>query len=288
GFLNNPKATNATITSTYFAIQALDRTNETSNVDTESLYDFIINLQLTNATDYPDTVGSFVNQINGSATVSSTFFAISTLETFDHSQLGLINESLAIAWLNSSQLLDDSSSPSYGGFVNGFNTTTADLQTTFMAVRSLEILGALSLIDQTAVINYVLPHYRENTNYPQFYGGFSLTPDDPVATHWATYYAVATLQILGAENQLATEDIIAWVLSTQTSDGGFADVTGSTGFAPQTNLAISTLALLDQLPALQEPFGPDLYAFPWWIVGVVVLVIVIILFVIIARRADWF
>lgn len=288
GFLDHSTAANATLTATYYAVQALDGTNGTTDADTGSLFDFIIGLQVTNVTLFPDTVGGFSDRVNSSATVAATYFAIQTLVTYGHGQLSLINQSLAIAWLNSSQLLDNPASPSYGGFANGRNTTTADLLTTFMAVRSLEILGALNSINQTAVVNYILPHYRADANYPQSYGGFSLTPNDPVAIHWATFMAVATLYILDSQNQLATDDITTWILSTQTADGGFADVTGPTGFAPQTNLAVSTLALLNQLDTLLAPFGFDPYIFPWWIVGVVGLVIIIVLFVIIARRANWF
>ncbi len=286
GFRPDPNAPNATLTASYFATQALDRLNTTESTDEALLIDFVVNLQRINGTIYPETVGAFLDTINSSATVSATYFGIQTLETYN--AITQMNESLAIVWLNSSQFLSDQNSPSYGGFVNGRNSTTADLQTTYMALRSLEILNSLNTINQTAVIEYILPHYRSNSNYPQYYGGFSLTPASPVATHWATYYAVAALLILGADDQLSSPDITSWILSTQTRDGGFADMTGATGFVPQTNLAVSTLAMLDQLPTLLQPISSDLYVFPWWIVGIVIIIIVVVLFVICARRSEWF
>ncbi len=286
GFLPNPDALNATIMASYFAFHTLDLLNTTSVINNETLVDFVVNLQRTNATEYPNTLGGFVDTATNNATVAATYFALQTLDSLG--ELSQINQSLAIAWVNSSQILTNPTSPSYGGFTNGYGGITADLQTTFMALRSLEILGQLSIIDQTAARDYILPHYRTDTNYPQFYGGFSLTWDDPVATQLATFYAVAGLQILNADSQLSTSDITTWVLNTQTADGGFADITGSTGFAPQTNFAISTLDLLDQLPALLGPFGPEPFIFPWWIVAAVIIIVIIILFVICARRAEWF
>lgn len=286
GFLASANSENSTLSASYFAIQALDRLNETDSINSAILFDFIVRLQRTNATLYPDTVGGFSDKNGTIVTVAATYFAIQILEIFG--ELNQINTTLAIAWINSSQSLQDVASPSYGGFVNGRNSSTADLQTTFMALKSLEILDALDTINQTAVIDYILPHYRENANYPQYYGGFGLTPDTQAATHWATYYAVAALHILGAENQLSTDSIAAWILSTQTTDGGFADETDAVGFAPQTNLAVSTLVLLDQLQLLLVPIGIDLFVFPWWIVGIVAIIAIIVVFVIFARRAEWF
>ncbi len=260
--------------------------NGTTEINSTILIDFVVSLQRTNATEYPDTVGGLADTINSTATVAATFFALQILEIYG--ETNQINSSLAIAWLNSSQILNPASSPSYGGFTNGRNSSTADLQTTYMALWSLEILGSLSIIDQTAAINYILPHYRDNINYPQYYGGFGLTPDDPVATHLATYYSIAALQILGEDNQVPAEDITSWILSTQTPDGGFADSPQQTGFAPQTNFAVSSLAVLNQLETLLLPFGADLYLFPWWIVGIVVIVLIVVIFVIVARRSDWF
>jgi prenyltransferase beta subunit len=286
GFLANSQATNATLTASGFAVETLNMVNGTLEINSTILVDLIVSLQRTNATDYPDTLGGFADTIDSTATVAATYFAIQILEIYG--ELGQINSTLAIAWLNSSQILDPPSSPSFGGFTNGPNSSTADLQTTFMAVRSLEILGSLSIIDQTAVINYILPHYREDINYPQYYGGFGLTPDDPVATHLATYYSIAALQILGADDQLSAEDITSWILSTQTLDGGFADSSQQTGFAPQTNFAVSSLAALNQLETLLLPFSADLFVFPWWMVGIVLIVLIVVIFVIVARRADWF
>jgi prenyltransferase beta subunit len=286
GFLPYPAFENATLTASSFAAQTLDHLNQTDSIDSSILIDFVVNLQLTNATLYPNTVGGFMDWTNVSATVSATYAAIQILDVYD--AVSQMNTSLAIDWLNSSQLLTDPVSPSYGGFANGRNATTADLQTTYMALQSLEILGALSVIDEQATIDYILPHYRDDSNYPQHRGGFSYTPDNPVATHLATYYAVAGLQILGANSQLATDAITAWILSTQTLDGGFNDISGATGLAPQTNFAVSTLALLDQLGTLLLPFAPDLFVFPWWIVAVVVIIILIVLCIICARRADMF
>ncbi|MHA2406386.1 MAG: prenyltransferase/squalene oxidase repeat-containing protein, partial [Candidatus Hermodarchaeia archaeon] len=268
------------------AVHTLDLLNRTDSIDSSILIDFVTNLQQTNATLYPETVGAFSETINRSASVSATAFAIQILDIYN--EISQMNTSLAIGWLNSSQMLTDPTSASYGGFANGQNSTNADLQTTYLALRSLEILGSLSIIDQTAAVDYILSHYRDNTNYPQYFGGFSNTPDNPVATHFATYYSVAGLHILGASNQLTPLDITAWILSTQTLDGGFVEISGPIGFAPQTNLAISTLALLDQLGSLLLPIGPDVYLFPWWIVGVAVIVIIVVLFIVIARRSDWF
>ncbi len=286
GFLPYSNYPNATLTASGFAAQALDQLNQTDSIDPSILIDFVVNLQQTNTTIYPSTVGAFTDTANRSASVSATFFAIQILDIY--SELSQMNTSLAIGWLNSSQLLSNPASSSYGGFANGRNTTIADLQTTYMALRSLEILGALSIINQAAAIDYILLHYRDDTNYPQFYGGFSNTPDNPVATHLSTFYAVAAMQILGAENQLSSDDITSWILSTQTLDGGFADVSVPTGFAPQTNFAVSTIFLLGQETTLLQPVGPELYIFPWWIVGVAVVVILIVLCIIIARRSEWF
>jgi len=104
----------------------------------------------------------------------------------------------------------------------------------------------------------------------------------------ATYYSIAALQILGADDQLSAEDITSWILSTQTLDGGFADSSQQTGFAPPTNFAVSSLAALNQLETLLLPFSADLFVFPWWMVGIVLIVLVVFIFVIVARRADWF
>jgi prenyltransferase beta subunit len=287
GFKTHEGASNATLMGSFYAIQTLAAMDTTDDIDETSLYDFIVSFQRTNATEYPDTLGGFADRAyNSSATVAATYFALEILNTYN--QLSLVNQSLAINWVNSSQFLGLSSSPSYGGFVNGRGSSTADLQTTFMALRSLELLGSLSIINQTAAIQYIFPHYRSDSNYPHFVGGFSSTPDDPVATHWATYYAVAALLILGAESQLTSDAIVSWVLSTQNTDGGFADTLGDSGFTPQTNLAVTTLALLNAIVRLQDPFGLDPYIFPWWVVGLIAIIIVIVIFIFIARRAEWF
>jgi len=287
GFLTMVGAPNATLMGSFYAVQALSAMDTTTDIDEAILYNFIVNLQRTNITEYPDTLGGFADRTyNSSATVAATYYALETLNTY--SQLGLVNQSLAIDWLNSSQLLASPGSQSYGGFANGRTSSTADLQTTFMALRSLELLGNLAIINQTAAIQYILPHYCSDTNYPQHFGGFSITPNDPAANHWATYYAVAALQILGAESQLNSDAIITWLLSTQNTDGGFADTLGVSSFIPQTNLAVSTLALLDATAHLQEAFGNDPYIFPWWIIALVAIIIVIVIFIYIARRADWF
>ena len=286
GFLASSHANNATLTASSYAVNTLNMVNGTTEINSTILIDFIVSLQRTNATEYPDTLGGFADTMNSTATVSATFFALQILNIYD--ELSQINSSLAITWLNSSQILDPPATPSYGGFTNSWNSSLADLQTTFMALGSLEILGSLSIIDQTAAINYILPHYRDDNNYPEYYGGFGLTPDHPVATHLATYYSIAALQTLGADDQLSVEDITSWILSTQTLDGGFADTPQQTGFAPQTNFAVSSLAALDQLETLLLPVSADIYVFPWWIVGIVVIVLIIVIFVIVARRSDWF
>jgi prenyltransferase beta subunit len=286
GFLPFSGYLNSTLTASGFAVQTLNLLNRTDSIDSSILIDYVVNLQQTNVTLYPETAGAFTDTVNRSASVSATHFAIQILDIYN--AIPQMNTTLAVGWLNSSQLLSDPTSTSFGGFANGRNSTTVDLQTTYMALRSLEILGALSIIDETAAIDYILLHYRDDMNYPQFYGGFSTTPDSPAATHIATFYAIAGLQILDAMSRLSIDEITAWIFRTQTQDGGFADATGPTGFAPQTNFAVSTLAMLDQVDLLLQPVGPDIFMFPWWIVGVAVIVILIVLFVVIARRAEWF
>lgn len=290
GFLGYPDAEQATLAGTYFAIQTLTIINETSTVDYDIAFNFTITLQRLNASIYPDTVGGFANTNDSVATVAATFYALEILSTpRGFPELSRINSTLAISWLNSCQVLINPNLPSYGGFVNGRNTSTPDLQSTYMAIRGLHILNGLTAINQSAALEYILSHHNQDTNYPQYFGGFGNTPDDFVSTHWATFYAVAALQLLGwTGDNVIVSQITDWIISTQTTDGGFADSHDLSGFAPQTNLAISTLQLLNQLDILQEPIGPDLYVFPWWIVGIVVLIIIIIIVLYIARRLEWF
>jgi len=83
---------------------------------------------------------------------------------------------------------------------------------------------------------------------------------------------------------------VNWVLDKQVADGGFADTASGGGLAPQTYLALSTLAALDQLARLGEqvPWEVVPYIFPWWIVAAVVVVVVLVVCAVLARRKEWF
>ena len=286
GFVQRSNATIATLQYTHDALLTLGWLNKTGNINGTLAANFTVALQRTNATAYPDTLGGFANRYNESASVAATYYALEALVVLG--QLSRINSSLAITWLNSCQVLVPANSTSYGGFVNGRNATFATLQSTYMAVRSLEILGALASMNQPAAITFALSCYHSDPDYPQYQGGFGQIPDDFVSTQSATYYAVATLRILGADSQLAANAVSAWVLGKQCTDGGFADTIPASGLAPETYFAVATLSLLNRLDSLNEVTEPEPYVFPLWIVGLAVLITVLVICVVIARREKWF
>jgi prenyltransferase beta subunit len=286
GFVQRSNATIATLQYTHDALLTLGWLNRTGSINGTLAANFTVALQRTNATAYPDTLGGFADRYNESASVAGTYYALEALLVLG--QLSRINSTLAITWLNSCQVLVPANSTSYGGFVNGRNATFATLQSTYMAVRCLEILGALASMNQSAAIAFALSCYRSDSDYPQYQGGFGQTPDDFVSTQSATYYAVATLSILGADSQLAADAVSAWVLGKQCTDGGFADTIPASGLAPETYFAVATLALLNRLDSLNEVTEPEPYIFPLWIVGLAVLITVLVVCVVIARREKWF
>jgi prenyltransferase beta subunit len=286
GFVEWTNATIATLQYTHEALVILGWLNKTSSINATLAANFTVGLQRMNATLYPTTLGGFADRYNETASVAATYYALESLVVL--TELSRINATLATTWLNSCQVVIPTSSASYGGFLNGRNATYATLQSTYMAVRSLEILGALTSMNQSAAIAFVLSCYHSDSNYPQYLGGFSQTPDDFVSTQSATYYAVATLKILGADSQLDPDVVSAWVLGKQCADGGFADAVPASGLAPETYFAIGTLALLNKLDGLNEVTEPEPYIFPFWIVGLAVLITLLVIFVIIARRQKWF
>lgn len=286
GFVERSSATIATLRYTQDALVSLGWLNKTSSINATLAANFTANLQRLNATAYPTTLGGFADRYNESASVAATYYALEALVVLG--QLSRINSTLAITWLNSSQVAAPANSTSYGGFPNGRNATFATLQSTYMAVRSLEILGALTSMNQSAAIAFVLSCLHDDLDYPQYRGGFGSTPDDFVSTQSATYYAVAALKILGADSQLTAEEVSAWVLSKQCTDGGFADTVPALGLAPETYFAVAILALLGELDSLNEVTEPEPYVFPVWIVGLAVLITVLVICVIVARRQKWF
>ena len=286
GFVERSNATIATLRYTHEAIATLDWLNQTSSINATLAANFTAGLQRVNATAYPTTLGGFADRYNENASVAATYYALEALSVLG--QLSRINSSLAITWLNSCQVLGSANFTSYGGFLNGRSSAYATLQTTYMAVRGLQILDALSSMNQSATIAFVLSCYHSDSNYPQYQGGFGQTPDDFVSTQSATYYAAATLKILGADSRLAADSVSAWVLSKQCSDGGFADAVPGSGLTPETYFAVATLALLNKLDSLDQVTQPEPYVFPFWIVGLAVLITVVVICVIIARRRKWF
>ncbi len=285
GFYADHKANMTTIQYTHYAVASLALLNQTFSIDYQLVVNFTSNLQLTNITKYPDTAGGFMNFFNGTPTVAATYYALEVLDLYN--ELSRANSSLALSWLNSSQILTTPTTASYGGFVNGREATIADIQSTFMAIRGLQILSSLNAMNQSAAINFILSCYQSDSNYPQYQGGFSSTPDSIVATPLATYYAVAALAILGATNQLVTNDIMDYILSKQTTNGGFADAADLIGLTPQTYYCIGTLELLDQTEALLEIIETDPYEFPWWVVGLAVVIVFVAILIYIARRREW-
>jgi prenyltransferase beta subunit len=286
GFLARDDTTIATLQYTHDALLALGWLNKTSSINATLAANFTVNLQRVNATQYPTTLGGFADRYNESASVAATYYALETLVVLN--QLSRINATLAIAWLNSCQVVAPANSTSYGGFTSGRNAPLATMQSTYMAVRSLEILGALASMNQSAAVGFILSCFHSNPNYPQYQGGFGQTPDDFVSTQSATYYAVAALRILGADSQLTAEDVSAWVLGKQCTDGGFADIIPASGLAPQTYFAVATLALFNSLDRLNEVTETELYNFPFWIVGLAVLIVLLVICIVVARREKWF
>ncbi len=290
GFYLTEGAENASLTATHYAILILHQLDETFAVDYNIVVNFTARHQRLNETEYPITYGGFADTIDGNATVAATYYALELFgnDTIYAPYIGEINASLVVPWLNSCQVLSPTNSPSYGGFLNSPNGTVSDIQSTFMAVRSLEIVDGLGSINQTAAIQFVSSLYQNNTNYPDYLGGYSATPDDMVSTHLATYYAIRTLLILGATNQIQVDDTAAWIINKQTVGGGFADSAEGSGLALQTHWAVSTLALLNRMNLLEEIIFIEPPPFPWLIVGGVVVVAFLVIFVVIGRRKKWF
>ena len=289
GFYLYDGAENASLTATFLAIQTLYQLNETYTVDYTIVVNFTARHQRLNETEYPVTYGGFADTISANATVAATYYVLELFGDDDiyADYIGEINASLVAPWLNSSQVLTPTYSPSYGGFTNSPNGTVSDLQSTFMAVRSLEILDELDVINQAAVLQFVLSCYQNDTNYPHYLGGYSATPDDIVSTQIATYYALRILLILGAVNQIQVEDTASWVITKQTDEGGFADTAEGSGLALQTHWATSTLVLLNKTALLQEILIPDPVPFPWLPVVGVVAVAFLVIIAIFARRKKW-
>jgi prenyltransferase beta subunit len=286
GFVQDPDTENATITDTYYAIQTLYWLNQSTCTNCTLAANFTINLQRLNATEYPDTIGGFADSNQSNATIAATYFALVTLSILN--QLEKANHSLAIAWLNSCQILSPTNSKYYGSFTNGRNSTIGNLMSTYMAIRGLELLDSLSSMNQSAAIEFILSCYHSDSNYPQYFGGFGQTPDEIASTHLATYYAVAALVILDAIDQVSGDDVTTWIIDKQVDNGGFSDSSTGIGLSTQTYLAVATLSLLGQMDALDELVGFELFIFPWFIAGFAVIIILFVVCVILAKRAEWF
>ena len=315
GFGNTPTATVPTLESTFQALYILNAYNHLSEVNINALISWVnkcrnvdhgyrntnrtavvsdivstyyatwildlFDRSLDNRTDEwvaacQNKSSSFGEKINGTATLSATYYGLETLY-LNNTNLKAYNVS---TWILERQNIIPSSL-GYGGFATDRNSS--NMGATWAAIGAIKRLssGGYLLEPLISWIN----RSQNNVSYDDDFGAFS---DQPTEADWSllnTYAAVYSLQTLGAKylariNLAATLD---WLITLQNTDGGFrvSSLTGSSSLSV-TYYAFRTLELVNQEALLSEnvpwesPFEMPIWAWVLIAIGIGIVAIVII------------
>jgi prenyltransferase beta subunit len=315
GFGNTPAATVPTLESTFQALYILNAYNHLSEINVNALISWVntcrnadhgygntnqtmvvsdivstyyatwildlFDRSLDNRTDEwvaacQNTSSSFGEKINGTATISATYYALETLY-LNNTNLKAYNVS---TWILERQNTKPSSL-GFGGFATDRNSS--NMGATWMAIGAMKRLssGGFLLEPLISWIN----RSQNIVSYDDNFGAFS---SNPTATDWSlltTYGAIYSLQTLGTAyltriNLAATLD---WLITLQNTDGGFrVNSFSSSSSLSATYYAFRTLELVNQETLLAEnvpwgsPFEMPIWAWVLIAIGIGVLAIFII------------
>ncbi|MDD1777426.1 MAG: terpene cyclase/mutase family protein [Candidatus Helarchaeota archaeon] len=261
----NHTAVVSDITSTYYATWILDLFDRSLDNRTDEWVVACRNIS-----------SSFGDEINGTATLSATYYALETLY-LNNTNLKAYNVS---TWILERQNIIPSSL-GYGGFATDRNSS--NMGATWAAIGAVKRLNTGGYLLEP-LISWI--NRSQNTvSYDDNFGAFSTKPTE---TDWSllnTYTAIHSLQMLGTSylariNLSATLD---WLITLQNADGGFRvnSFTGASSLSA-TYYAFRTLELVNQKALLSEnvpwesPFELPIWAWVLIAIGIGIAAIFII------------
>ena len=211
---------------------------------------------------------SFGEKINGTATLSATYYGLETLY-LNNTNLKAYNVS---TWILERQNTKPSSL-GYGGFATDSNSS--NMGATWAAIGAIKRLNSGGYLIEP-LISWI--NRSQNTvSYDDNFGAFSTKPTE---TDWSllnTYAAIYSLQTLGASYlaRINLEATLDWLITLQNTDGGFHvnSFTGSSSLSA-TYYAFRTLELVNQEPLLsgnvpwESPFEMPIWAWVLVILGI--------------------
>ncbi len=219
---------------------------------------------------------SFGEKINGTATLSATYYGLETLY-LNNTNLKAYNVS---TWILERQNTKPSSL-GYGGFATDSNSS--NMGATWAAIGAIKRLNSGGYLIEP-LISWI-NRSQNNISYDDNFGAFSTTPTD---TDWSllnTYAAIYSLQTLGSSYlaRINLEATLDWLITLQNTDGGFRvnSFIGSSSLSA-TYYAFRTLELVDQEPLLsgnvpwESPFEMPIWAWILIILGIGIAAIFII------------
>jgi len=219
---------------------------------------------------------SFGGKINGTATLSATYYGLETLY-LNNTNLKAYNVS---TWILERQNTKPSSL-GYGGFATDSNSS--NMGATWVAIGAIERLNSSGYLIEPLI--WWINRSQNTVSYDDNFGAFSIKPTE---TDWSllnTYAAVYSLQTLGASYlaRINLEATLDWLITLQNTDGGFHvnSFTGSSSLSA-TYYAFRTLELVDQEPLLsgnipwESPFEMPIWAWVLVILGIGIATIFII------------
>lgn len=257
GYGNIPTATVSDIVSTYYATWILDLFDRSLDSQTD---EWVAACQ--------NKSSSFGVKINGTATLSATYYGLETLY-LNNTNLKAYNVS---NWILERQNTK-SSSLGFGGFATDRNSS--NMGSTGMALGALQRLtiGGYLLEPLISWIN----RSQNTVNYDDNFGAFGTNPTEMDWSLLNTYAAVYSLRTLGTAylgriNLAATLD---WLIMLQNTDGGFrVNSFNSSSSLSATYYAFKTLEVVNQEALLSEnvpwesPFEMPIWA--WILIAIAI------------------
>jgi prenyltransferase beta subunit len=315
GFGNTPAATVPTLESTFQALYILNACSQLSKINENALIKWVnscrnadhgygntnqtvvvsditstyyatwilelFDRSLDNRTDEwvaacQNKSSSFGDKINGTATLSATYYGLETLY-LNNTNLKAYNVS---TWILERQNIVPSSL-GYGGFATDRNSS--NMGATWAAIGAIKRLSSGGYLLEP-LISWI--NRSQNTvSYDNNFGAFSSKPTE---TDWSllnTYGAIYSLQKLGAAylTRIDLEATLDWLIPLQNTDGGFRvnSFTGSSSLSA-TYYAFRTLELVNQESLLSEnvpwesPFEMPIWAWVLIAIGIGIAAIFII------------
>jgi prenyltransferase beta subunit len=195
------------VTETGMAIRILSTLSALNRVNLTRVSAYIGSCQLADG---------FVNHPGDSSkSITNTYWALMALN--GTGALNTINQSKTISYVLSCQSLNPSETVNYGGFAD-YPGGISSAESTFMALVSLNLLGALNALNQTVVEHWLMNGYIESKNL--FYEEH--LPNNRGTVNYGTGYSIASLAILGRLGDIDRALVAGYLSSVQFTDGGWS------------------------------------------------------------------